>query len=120
MLVGYNIIHVAGMGLKILSGLLILLISYKTKDLGKAVLAILFIYLAFGTTVHPWYLIPIIAAACFTNVRFPIIWSFLIMLSYHAYKYTIFQENLWLIALEYGLLCFYIFYEYKKGFLKLW
>lgn len=120
LIVGYNVIHLAGMGLKILSGLLILFVSYKTKDFGIAVLAVLFIYLAFATTVHPWYLIPLIAASCFTNIRFPIIWSFLVVLSYQAYSHSIFQENLWIVTLEYTLLGVYICYEYKKGLLKLW
>ncbi|SOE21746.1 hypothetical protein SAMN06298216_2202 [Spirosomataceae bacterium TFI 002] len=119
-LVGYNVIHLAGMGLKILSGLLILFISYKSKDLAKAVLAILFIYLAFATTVHPWYLIPLIAACSFTNIRFPIVWSFVVVLSYHAYGSTTFYENLWLVSLEYAVLFTYIIYENRKGLLKLW
>lgn len=115
---GYNIIHLAGLFLKGFSALLILYISYKSINIFTAVVAVLFVYLAFATTVHPWYLIPLIAATCFTNVRFPIIWSFLVIISYHAYISPTFNENLWLIAIEYMLLSLYIFYEYKKGILK--
>lgn len=118
--VGYNVIHIAGLGLKLLSGLLILLIALKTKDIAKAILSILFIYLLFATTVHPWYLIPLIAASIFTNIRFPIVWSYLIFLSYCAYSGSVFYENLWIVALEYTLLAGFILFEYKKGLLKLW
>jgi hypothetical protein len=44
-----------------------------------------FIYLLFATTVHPWYILPILAISLFTNYSFPIIWSFLIFFSYVIY-----------------------------------
>jgi alpha-1,6-mannosyltransferase len=53
--------------------------------------------------VHPWYLaIPLILSV-FTNYKYVLIWSFTIILSYVAYSNEQFQENLWLVAIEYSL-----------------
>jgi hypothetical protein len=45
-----------------------------------------------------------------------VVWSWLVFLSYAAYANANFEENLWLIALEYGILASIIFFEvfFKK------
>jgi hypothetical protein len=61
-------------------------------------------YLFFSTTVHPWYLATLLILSVFTNYKFPIVWSFVIILSYLAYlqlNNADKSENLWVIAIEY-------------------
>ena len=43
------------------------------------------IYLAFTTMVHPWYISPLIALCMFTPLRFPLVWSAMIVSSYYEY-----------------------------------
>ncbi|PHI18973.1 hypothetical protein CEQ90_15140 [Lewinellaceae bacterium SD302] len=59
------------------------------------------IYLFCATTVHPWYLSIPILLSCFTHLRYPIVWSFLIVLTYASYTTVPYQENLWLVGVEY-------------------
>ena len=58
-------------------------------------------YLLFSTTVHPWYLATILLISVFTNYKFPLVWSFIIIISYLAYANIDNTENLWIIGLEY-------------------
>jgi len=60
------------------------------------------VYFLFATTVHPWYLGTLVALATCTTFRFPMVWSGMAVLSYAAYQTPSYQENLWLVALEYG------------------
>ncbi len=46
-----------------------------------------FIYLLFSSTMHPWYILPLLAFSLFTNYRFPVVWSFFIFFSYIFYHY---------------------------------
>ena len=71
------------------------------------------VYLFCATMVHPWYIITLIAFMPFTKYRFPIVFSILIPLSYFSYSLNIFEENMWMILLEYGLLFSYILFEIK-------
>ncbi|MEM9930887.1 MAG: hypothetical protein AAF840_13785 [Bacteroidota bacterium] len=59
------------------------------------------IYLFCATTVHPWYLSLPIVLCCFGYFRYPLVWSFFIVLTYTSYTSVPYQENLWLVALEY-------------------
>ena len=69
-----------------------------------ALLLLLTGYYALATTVHPWYITPLIALAPFTRFRYPLVWGGAAVLSYAAYRTTAYTENLWLVGLEYGLM----------------
>lgn len=71
-------------------------------------------YVFLATTVHPWYLAPIIVWGIFTRFNFQILWSFLIFLSYSAYSSAIYHENLWFVGLEYILVFLYFIFEIKR------
>lgn len=70
-------------------------------------------YLICATTVHPWYLSVPIALCVFTNWRFPLVWSFLIMLTYTNYLSVPYRENLWLVTAEYALVLVFALVEWR-------
>ncbi|MFN3489122.1 MAG: hypothetical protein ACK4YV_08300 [Emticicia sp.] len=111
---GYNIIGTAGKIMAFLTFSGVLFISWKSKNLFVGALAILTLYFAMATTVHPWYAINLLVIAIFTNFRYPIVWSYTIFLSYATYQTNLYQENLWLVALEYLLVLGMMIYEYKQ------
>ncbi len=59
------------------------------------------LYFLFATTVHAWYLTPLIALANFTRFRYPIFWSFLICFTYIAYTQIPYKESMPVVAVEY-------------------
>lgn len=71
------------------------------------------IYFLFSTMVHPWYCSILVALAVLSRFRFPVVFSFLILLSYYPYSLKIYNEDtgLWWIALEYCCLFIYVGYE---------
>jgi len=103
---GWNIIGTAGKVLPVLVVLFLLYLSFfkKAKNLNHLLVLMLFgicFYYLLSTTVHPWYLTVPLVLSVFTKYRFMVVWSFMIVLSYSAYGAGGFQENLWLVALEY-------------------
>jgi alpha-1,6-mannosyltransferase len=119
MQVGYNPIQQLGPIMQALTFVVILTIAlWKKKEniqdyLSSAVL-ILTVYLLFSTTVHPWYIIPLLALTVFTKFNFPLVWSFAIFLSYSHYQYGAFEENYLLIGLEYFTLVMTVYFERRK------
>ncbi|MEZ5083664.1 MAG: hypothetical protein R2750_09460 [Bacteroidales bacterium] len=105
---GWNIIQKAGPLLGIVVFVVVLLLSIipKNQNPKQLMVSMLFavsIYYFFSTTVHPWYLAVPLILSVFTRYRFMIVWSLLVMLSYNAYQFDDFQENLWFNMVEYGL-----------------
>ena len=73
-----------------------------------------------STTVHPWYIATLLILSIFTNYKFPLVWSFVIVLSYSAHVNSENQENLWIIALEYLVVYGFLIWElfFKKSMVK--
>lgn len=125
---GYNIIQTAGWQLGIISGLMILLISFRNfntryvagldADFFRTLLFVLFSYFLFTTTLHPWYITTLFALSIFTEFRFTLVWTAMIFLTYSGYHANGFKENLWLIAFEYisvlGYLAFELLWKRKE------
>ncbi len=114
---GYNIIETAGKALPLFSiGILAgLALFRKNNSLEKLITAMLFgftAYLFLSTTIHPWYLAIPLMLSIFTNYRYLMVWSFVVILSYAAYTSAGFQENLWLVALEYIIIIGVFIKEY--------
>jgi alpha-1,6-mannosyltransferase len=59
-------------------------------------------YLALATTVHPWYLVPLVALSCFSPLRYARLWAGLAVLSYAAYRTPAYTESSLLLGIEYG------------------
>ncbi|WP_044402293.1 hypothetical protein [Lacinutrix sp. Hel_I_90] len=120
---GWNEIGVIGSLLPVLVLLFVLYLSFfkknrTTKQLLVAMLFAFTFYLFASTTVHPWYLATLLFLSVFTNYKFPLVWSFIIIISYLAYANTDNTENLWIIALEYvvvyGFLIWELFIKQKR------
>ncbi len=130
---GYNVIQTVGWKLAVLSTSLILLYSfvplklvrkdgkwildrrfgsiYLTSRLPQAMMWVLFIYLLFTTTVHPWYITTLLMLSIFTNYRFVLVWTALIFLTYAGYSEFGFTEVLPLTILQYVVVIGYLAYE---------
>jgi hypothetical protein len=72
------------------------------------------LYLFFTPTVHPWYVILPLFLCSFTEYRYPVLWSGLIVLTYVNYSYEPYWENPWVVAAEYSAVGGYLLYEWQK------
>jgi len=113
---GYNIIGSVGKATPIIVLLFILLISFfrnntSIKQLITALLFGLSFYLFTSSTIHPWYVAMLLVLSIFTTYRFPLIWSFTIILSYSFYNNEAFINNYWLIFIEYTLVFGFMIWE---------
>lgn len=103
---GFNIIQSVGPVLGLIVFLLVALLSLhaRNKTFSGLLTSMLFgisAYLFLATTVHPWYLVTPLLISIFTGFKYVLVWSLMIILSYSAYAQPDYNENLWLIALEY-------------------
>lgn len=115
---GFDIIQVAGVVLAFIAFVLIIFAALKDAEEKNLLLGVfiwpVFIYLAFSTIVHPWYVTPLIAFSLFSRFRFPIIWSFLIFFTYLGYSETGYTENFLVIMIEYLAVFGAAIYELNK------
>ncbi len=88
--------------------------SEKMNGLLIGMLYAISIYVVFATTIHPWYVIMPLALSMFTNYRYVLVWSSLITLTYINYSYSPYQENLWVVALEYLIVVIFIIIEWRR------
>ncbi|MBB5267292.1 hypothetical protein HNQ90_000849 [Algibacter amylolyticus] len=106
---GYNEIAIIGKAASILVVCFVITLSFLRKNktmtqLITAMLMALSFYYFTATTVHPWYIAMLLILSVFTKYKFPLVWSFVIILSYLAYVNVNSMdksENLWIIGLEY-------------------
>lgn len=116
---GYNEIAVIGKIMAALAILFVLIMSFFRKNrtmtaLITAMLLTLSFYYFTSTTVHPWYIATLLILSVFTKYKFPLVWSFVIILSYLAYlniNKADKTENLWIIGLEYVVVYGVFFWE---------
>lgn len=116
---GYNIIQTVGKITPIVVIIFTLIISFFRKNkqqitLIESMLFVIVFYYSLSSIVHPWYIAIPLFLSIFTNYKFPLVWSFAIILSYSAYTNSTYQENLSLVALEYVIVFVFLFYELFK------
>ena len=118
---GFNEIEMISKILPSIAFIIILYFSlFKANNsitkLATSMLLVLSCYLFLSTTVHPWYLTTLIVLSVFTNYKYALVWSVIIILSYFAYANIDYAENLWVIALEYLIVFLVFIWEvvYKK------
>lgn len=106
---GWNEIAIISKILPLLVFLFVIILTFfrnnkNTQQFITAMLLCLSVYFFMSTTVHPWYIATLLILGVFTNYKFPLVWSFVIILSYLAYLQigkADKSENLWIIGLEY-------------------
>ncbi|WP_424495200.1 mannosyltransferase [Salinimicrobium sp. GXAS 041] len=117
---GYNILVYTGKPLAAAVFLSIVGMAFfrRNKSTAGLITTMLFgitVYYALATTVHPWYVAVPAILCIFTNYRFPLLWSLLVVLSYAAYSNDAYRENLWLIAVEYLIIYAVMGYEIYRN-----
>lgn len=120
---GYNEIKVIGKILPVIVFIYVIWLSFKnsyvnTQLLIKHMLFAFTIYLLLSTTVHPWYITTLLLLSVFTNYRYPLVWSYIIILSYLAYlnlNTADKSENLWIVLIEYIIVYGVLIWEINKS-----
>ena len=104
-IVGYDVIKTVGPIMSfIVMGVLTTLVFASLKKPKQALNFGLYgytFYLLMATTVHPWYLIPLLFIAAITKHIYPFVWAMLIWFSYKAYQTEVVSESALMLCLEY-------------------
>lgn len=106
---GYNMIQWIGPILSLVTLVIVLYLSWTARTKEKAtwpmfIALILTTYYLMSTTVHPWYIINILVFGVIAGLRYPIIWSFVCIMSYSAYAQNPVEESLLWSSIEYATL----------------
>ncbi len=117
---GYNVIGTLGPALSVITFLLIIGLAIigriKKWPIERIMLVSLTVYLLLATTVHPWYIIPLISLGILTGYRFPLIWSLLIFVTYFGYNQTGFELSAGWLVVEYTVVLSVLIIElFKKN-----
>jgi hypothetical protein len=120
---GYNLIKILGPLTAVISTLMIVYFSFKKgriywDSFPLHALSLYFIYLFFSPVVHPWYLIPLLFFTTFHPLKFVIVWSVLVLLSYSHYQYGINKENYTLVFIEYLTVTIFLIIDLHQFFSK--
>ena len=104
-IVGYDVIKTVGPIMSfIVMGVLTTLVFASLKKPKQALNFGLYgytFYLLMATTVHPWYIIPLLFIAAITKHIYPFVWAMLIWFSYKAYQTEVVSESALMLCLEY-------------------
>lgn len=116
----WKLIKSYGSLVKLATVLIILVLAFVQKHqtlnaVLKSMFIVLLSYYLLSSIVHPWYIVFLLGLSLFTNYKFTILWSALVILSYYAYSQPDFKEHLWLLAIEYLLVFAYMGYEIAKN-----
>ncbi|MDT8347101.1 MAG: hypothetical protein RQ756_04815, partial [Flavobacteriaceae bacterium] len=71
------------------------------------------VYFLFSTTVHPWYLTSLLALSIFTPLRYVLVWTYLIFISYFTYAQPNDTESMVLITVQYLVVLVVAVYELR-------
>jgi hypothetical protein len=103
---GFNYISVLGPMLMVRFLSIYAIIFFAWYKINKQQLValgmiVLTLFYALSTTVHPWYIINILPFALLANRLYVVVWVGVAFLSYHAYQWALFSENIMWLLLEY-------------------
>lgn len=87
---------------------------YSIASVANGCLWAFTLYFCFGTTIHPWYISSLVLLSVLTNYRFPLFWSAMIGGTYIAYQGGTFEEQTWMIVLEYSVVVAVLVGEFWK------
>ncbi len=94
--------------------------EFKTPEaLFKRMTIAYFIYLLLSSTLHPWYILPLLLLSMYTNYLFPLVWSCTVFLSYTFYTQgNSASSNELILWLEYLPILVVFGYEMIRGGLR--
>ena len=119
---GYNIIGTLGPALAKVSLFLILIYSWLAarwkRPVPETLLLVWMIYLLLSSTIHPWYILPMIPLGLMAGYYFPVVWSLLIFVSYFGYTKSGYEPPYVWIVIEYTVVYAYAAYEIYRHFQK--
>lgn len=100
----YNPIATLGPALNLLAIIAMLGYAWKKSNpinLAEGFMGTYLIYLVLQTTVHPWYIIPVIGLSLLTPYYSVLLWSMLVVFSYTAYHTSITNESVFFLLVQY-------------------
>ncbi|GAB5417275.1 MAG: DUF2029 domain-containing protein [Crocinitomicaceae bacterium] len=95
------------------AAIMLRLTFFGKTDVINTALLIFTTYFLFTPILHPWYITFLIPLGILSRKLYPLVWSVLIFGTYLAYGDT-FQEPFWWIYLEFALVIYLMFAEYRK------
>jgi alpha-1,6-mannosyltransferase len=116
--IGYNPIQYVSGALSLVVILNILIQYFRHITIFNKLFWTFFVYLLCQSIVHPWYLTTLVLLSILANKRIGILWSGLVFLSYSHYQNGFYQENFYLIGLEYFVLIAYFVYPKFRSYDK--
>jgi alpha-1,6-mannosyltransferase len=115
---GYNIIATLGPALSRISAAFILLLvlwgSWKKLPTTDLMLFSWTIYILLSTTIHPWYILPLLPLAVITGYYYPVVWTFTVFFSYFGYTSEGYVTPFGWISIEYAIVYGILIYEIIK------
>lgn len=113
---GYNPIHIIGPTLALCFLLFLFWMIFRGKNVFRDpfawMLLIITVYYFLATTIHPWYITYALVLGILSGMKFPILWSGMVILSYGLYTYPQFSTGI--LCAEYLTLFAYIGYEWRQ------
>lgn len=118
MIVGWNMIQQIGPWLGVTTFIMIMAWAFvgtrHKKDLPMILMGSLVIYLLLSTTVHPWYVLPLIPLGILSGYYFPVVWSLMIFLTYIGYATEDFHLPMHWVVLEYLTVISVMIWEFVR------
>jgi hypothetical protein len=114
---GYNAIDIVGKLMLAFQLILLTVLLYRMKRTARGLIGVVLlaylVFILFSTTVHPWYILPMLPFAVLTGLRTITLWTALVFLSYFAYSQAGWQEHFGLLTLEYTCIFAGLLYEFN-------
>lgn len=91
---------------------------FKKWQPAKVMLLVLTSYLLFSTTVHPWYILPLLMLGVLSGYIYPLIWSLMIFITYMGYTSEgYFLPQIWILVEYFVVFLAFIFNNKVKKWL---
>jgi alpha-1,6-mannosyltransferase len=87
----------------------------RKKSLLVGLSSTYFIYLLGAQSVHPWYILPLLALFVLNELPFYyLVWMAFIPLSYYTYRQVPYQQSIWVNVIEYSFLSIALVYTFYR------
>ena len=109
----------SGSYMAVVAAISILFISFIRKETNLGALLVTSglaysIFFLFSTTVHPWYLLPLMTFSLFCNCNFSVSWPIFAMFTYYTYRQVPYDESQLVVFIEYFMVLVVFLYDLKR------